>query len=387
MAVTAAMDVEVAELRMAAFRQGWGYLRDHFYDPGFHGVDWDSVGAVFAPRIAGARSDGEMARLMNLMVGELDASHLGYNPGGGGGGPSTGDLGVRLDPAGPAADGSPVVAEVIPLGPAALAGIVAGDVIAAVDGADTGPGVNLNRLLEGRTGEKVVVTVLREGERLEVEVQPASAGQVQALAYRDWVASRRAYVERISGGRLGYVHMPSMSWESYQQLLVDLDADNHGREGVVVDLRNNNGGFVNAYALDVFSRQGYLTMEPRGYPETQARSVLGQRSLEIPTALVVNRNTLSDGEDFTEGYRALRLGPVVGEPTAGWIVFTWNLRLVDGASFRLPRSRIRGVLGDDMERAPRPVDLPVPRPLGESYTGGDVQLDVAVEALLRSLGG
>jgi Tol biopolymer transport system component/C-terminal processing protease CtpA/Prc len=386
-AVTAEMEVEVKDLRMAAFRQGWSYLRDHFYDPGFHGVDWDSVGAAFEPRIAGARSDGEMARLMNLMVGELDASHLGYSPTGGGGAPTTGDLGVRLDPTALAEDGRAVVREVIPLGPAELAGMRPGDVITSVAGLPVTPETNLNRLLEGRTGDKVPVTVTRDGEAVALELRPGSPGQVRSLAYRAWVASRRAYVDRISEGRLGYVHMPSMSWGSYQQLLVDLDAENHARSGVVLDLRNNNGGFVNAYALDVFSRQGYLTMEHRGYPETQARSVLGQRALEAPTVLVVNRNTLSDGEDFTEGYRALQLGPVVGEPTAGWIVFTWNLRLVDGASFRIPRSRIRGVMGDDMERAPRPVDLSVPSPLGESSTGRDVQLDVAVEALLRSLGG
>ena len=122
-------------------------------------------------------------------------------------------------------------------------------------------------------------------------------------------------------------------------------------------------------------------MQTRGYPEANARSMLGQRSLELPTVLVVNQHTLSDGEDFTEGYRALGLGQVVGEPTAGWIVFTWNIGLVDGSGFRMPRSMIRGVDGTNMELAPRPVDVEVIRPMGESYSGSDSQLDAAVRVL------
>jgi C-terminal processing protease CtpA/Prc len=175
--------------------------------------------------------------------------------------------------------------------------------------------------------------------------------------------------------------MRDMGWESYRRLVEDQDAENFGKEGVVIDIRNNHGGFVNAYALDVFSRRGYLTLEIRGYPETAARSLLGQRALEKPTVLVVNQHTLSDGEDFTEGYRTLGLGQVVGVPTAGWIIYTWGGQLVDGSSFRMPRSKVRGHDGEVMERNPRPVDVEVVRPMGESYTGHDSQLDAAVRVL------
>jgi hypothetical protein len=76
---------------------------------------------------------------------------------------------------------------------------------------------------------------------------------------------------------------------------------------------------------------------------------------------------------------------VVGEPTAGWIIYTWNEQLLDGTQFRIPHTRIRGVAGDDMELHPRPVDVPVSRPVGESYTEKDSQLDAAVKELLGSL--
>lgn len=203
----------------------------------------------------------------------------------------------------------------MPLSPAHVAGSISvGDLLVAVDGREPCPGLPLERLLENTVGDRVELRLTRDGETRTVAVRPISTGGERALAYRAWVAGRRAYVDSISGGRIGYVHMPDMGWGSYRQLVVDLDAQNFGRDGVVIDLRNNNGGFVNAYALDVFARQGYLTMEIRGYPAVPARSMLGQRSLEAPTVLVTNQNSLSDAEDFTEGYRALGLGPVVGEP-------------------------------------------------------------------------
>jgi C-terminal processing protease CtpA/Prc len=205
------------------------------------------------------------------------------------------------------------------------------------------------------------------------------------LLYKQWVQQQRDFVDKASGGRLGYVHMFDMSAESLNQLYIDLDADNHAREGVVVDVRNNNGGFVNPYAIDVFARKGYLTMTSRGLPAAPARSQLGQRSLETPTILVTNQHSLSDAEDFTEGYRTLKLGKVVGEPTAGWIIFTSAAQLIDGSSIRLPFSKITDNTGKDMELAPRPVDVPVSRPIGESYTDQNLQLSVAVKELIKQL--
>jgi C-terminal processing protease CtpA/Prc len=105
-----------------------------------------------------------------------------------------------------------------------------------------------------------------------------------------------------------------------------------------------------------------------------------------PTVLVTNQHTLSDGEDFTEGYRTLGLGQVVGEPTAGWIIYTGTSELVDGSTVRMPRTKIRDTRGQVMELNPRPVDIEVERPTGESYLGRDSQLERAVQELLASLG-
>jgi Tol biopolymer transport system component len=383
--VTAEMDVDFDAEKVETFDEGWSYLRDNFYDAQYHGADWQAVRRTFEPYIRGARTRAEHSRLMNMMVGELNGSHLGHGASGTRSGPTSGVLGLRFDRGVYESTGRLRITEVVHLGPAHVAGGMAvGDYVLSVEGTDVGAGTSLDQLLQGKIGDKVDVQVSSQasgaGAR-EVSVQPISYGQERQLVYRGWVEANRAYVDLVSGGKLGYVHMPDMGWGSYLQLITDLDAENFGKEGVVIDIRNNNGGFVNAYALDVFARRGYLTMEVRGYPRTNARSMLGQRALEKPTVLVVNQHTLSDGEDFTEGYRALGLGQVVGEPTAGWIVYTWGLSLVDGASFRMPRSKIRGVAGDVMERNPRPVDVDVVRPMGESYTGRDSQLDAAVRVL------
>lgn len=384
--VTAELEADFDELKVEGFEQGWSYMRDHFYDPQLHGADWDAVRRTFAPQIAGARTRAEYSRLMNMMLGELNGSHLGHSYNSGRSGTSTGAIGLRFDREEYESNGRLLVTEIVPLGPADVEGsIQTGDYVLTVNGTPVDGQTNLDALLEETQGDKVVFGVSGQagGATRAVELRPTSNGAMRQLEYRDWVETKRAYVAANSGDRLGYVHMPSMSAGSLDQLYVDLDAENHDRDGVVVDMRNNNGGFVNAYALDAFARRGYITMETRGFPEANARSMLGQRSLELGTALVVNQHTLSDGEDFTEGYRTLGLGPVIGEPTAGWIIFTWSASLVDGTNVRMPRSRIRGSAGDDMELNPRPVDVEVVRPMGESYSGRDSQLDAAIRALLE----
>jgi tricorn protease len=390
LAVTAEMDVDFSREKFEVFRQAWSYLRDNFYDPHFHGANWDVVRSEYEPLIAGARTPDEMRRLLQLMVGELNASHLGAGAPPNSNPATTGRLGLRFDRREFETNGRLRITEVIPLSPAALPGNVnAGDYLLSVDGRVIDAGTNLDEILNYKTGRRVLLTVSSAADgsgKREVPVRPVSGATERALFYRGWVERNREYVSKASNGRLGYVHMFDMGSASLSQLYIDLDAENHAREGVVIDVRNNNGGFVNVYAIDVLARRGYLTMTLRGQNGAPARTVLGQRSLDRPTILITNQHSLSDAEDFTEGYRSLKLGRVVGEPTAGWIIYTWNQSLIDGTTFRLPRMKITANDGTDMERNPRPVDLEVSRPIGETYTGKDSQLDAAVKELLKQLG-
>lgn len=390
LAVTAEFTSDFAQEKMEVFREAWTLLRDNFYDTNFNGVNWEASRETYGPRVAAAATPDELRRILSLMIGDLNASHLGISGGGGGGGPVVGRLGLRFDRREFESQGRLRVTEIITLGPAAVAGDVrVGDYVRRIGSDEVRAGFSVDEALAHTVNRRVplLVSSTPAGATREVVVKPVDQATEKGLVYRQWVERNREYVLKSSGGRLGYVHMASMSAGALEQLYIDLDAENHDRDGVVIDLRNNNGGFVNAYALDVFARQPYLRMSLRGLPESPARVVLGQRALESPTVLVTNQHSLSDAEDFTEGYRTLKLGPIVGEPTAGWIVYTWNDTLFDGSTLRLPRMRVRAADGTDMENAPRTVDVEVKRPLGEwQATGQDTQLYQAVRTLLRRLG-
>lgn len=384
-ATSAEMDIDFDAEKRVVFDEVWRWQRANFHDPKMNGADWNALRERYRPRVEGARTPDELRVLMNLLVGELNASHSGVRAGGS---PptTTGHVGLAFDRGEYEQHGRLRVSAITPLSPAAVAGgIAVGDYLLAVDGSSLSARSDLAALLDHRIGRETTLKIAASTDghdAHDVKVKPIGARDESALAYRAWVERNREYVARASNGRLGYVHMADMSENSLQCLYLDLDAENSRREGVVVDERNNYGGFVNAYALDVLSRRHYLTMTFRGADPAPARSVLGQRALERPTVLITNRVTLSDGEDFSEGYRALGLGKIVGEPTAGWIIYTSNEPLIDGSSVRLPAITITTAAGEPMEMHPRPVDVPVTRPLGESYRSVDSDLDAAVRTLL-----
>ncbi|RYY46968.1 MAG: peptidase S41 [Chitinophagaceae bacterium] len=382
---TAAMDVDFEKEKMEVFLQIWEVQNKGFYDPAFHGADWAAVKKTYEPLAAGAATGEEFRRIMSMMVGELNASHLGI--GGPAGSFTVGRAGLLFDRLEYENNNRLKIARVVAMGPAALSGkIKVGDYLTAVDGRRITTGVNLDELFDNKINKMLTLSIAPAAGAAsgEVAIRPVNVNAEKDLLYNEWVQQQRAYVNKISNGRLGYVHMIDMSMESLNQLYVDLDVDNQSKEGVVIDVRNNNGGFVNGYAIDVFSRKGYLNMTRRGMATVPARAQLGQRALDAPTILVTNQHSLSDAEDFTEGYRALKLGKVVGEPTAGWIVFTSNITLFDGTLVRLPHSKITDLKGVNMELNPRPVDITVSNPLG--LVNKDNQLQTAVAELLRQIG-
>jgi Tol biopolymer transport system component len=398
-AVTAGLDVDFDTEKLAVFEQGWALLNKRFFDDKFNGRDWTQLREEFRPYVAGAHTPDEMRRVMALMIGELNSSHSGINPP-----PPTADtasaafspapapvgrLGLRFERESYEAGKGLIIREVVPVGPAALEGsIQVGDTLLAIDGAPVNASANLDHLLENKVNKRVVLQIAsaqNSGAKRDAVVRPVALATEKGLLYRSWVEANRAYVERASGGKLGYVHIADMSAQALNQLYIDLDVQNQTKSGVVVDVRDNNGGFVNAYALDVFTRTNYLTMTPRGGKAAPARPTLGQRALGLPTILVTNQDSLSDAEDFTEGYRSLKLGKVVGEPTAGWIIYTSNTPLLDGSVIRVPGIRITGHDGGPMEMHPRAVDVEVERLAGDWLQGKDVQLDRAVKELLAQL--
>ncbi len=388
--IAAELNVDFAAQKAAIYRQAWSIQNDFFYDSLHHGSNWQNVSKQFEPLARGAQTPDELRRVISQMLGELNASHSGIGAPGNQNVTADARTGLRFDRAEYEKSGRLKVSSVIALSPADVSGAVhAGDYVLSVDDTLLTADMNFDRLMLNKIGKRTRLSVSATGLQKDartISILPVNQTTEKRLLYRQWVNQQREYVKKASGGRLGYVHMLDMSAESLNQLYIDLDAENHAREGVVVDVRNNNGGFVNAYALDVLSRKGYMTMTVRGLPSAPARTQLGQRALELPTVLVTNQHSLSDAEDFTEGYRTLGLGKVVGEPTAGWIIYTSSTTLVDGSVMRLPFIKVTDHEGKNMELNPRKVDIAVSRPLGESAQNKDTQLDVAVKTLLDQLG-
>src|SRR6185436_9787759 len=156
-----------------------------------------------------------------------------------------GRLGVRFDRDEFESKGSLRVTEVIPLTPAAITNIKAGEYLVAVDGAAIGARTNLDELLAYKIGKRVVLSIASSADgaqKREVVVRPINGANERNLLYRRWVEDNRAYVAKISNGRLGYIHMADMSAGVLTQLYADLDAENQRRDGIVIDIRNNNGG-------------------------------------------------------------------------------------------------------------------------------------------------
>src|SRR6185369_6671075 len=150
-----------------------------------------------------------------------------------------------------------------------------GEYLATVDGVKIDGTKNLDEQLENKVNKRVALSFSTGADgtgKHEVVVKPVSTGAEKNLLYRQWVETNRAYVEKVSGGKLGYVHLPDMGSGSLAQLYVDLDVQNQGRQGVVVDIRNNNGGFINPYVIDVLARRGYLNMTARGEWTVPGRS-------------------------------------------------------------------------------------------------------------------
>jgi Tol biopolymer transport system component/C-terminal processing protease CtpA/Prc len=391
--LSAELDVDFAHDKPVVFAQAWSLLDRWYADPHFHGANWPAVRSEYEPYALAARTPQEFYRVMSLMIGELNSSHTGIGPAATPGVPryTTGRLAVDWDTAEYERSGRLRVAALVPLGPAVVAGhIAAGDDVLAVDGRTVDRTTDVDELFANRIGKRTEIRVAPHGDAAAartVIVQPVDRPTEEQLRYRAWVASRRAYVERISGGRLGYVHIYDMGPDSLAKFYADLDVQNRAKAGVVVDVRNNTGGFVDPYSVDVLTRREYLTFKSRFGYDSPERTSLGQRALGRPSVLVVNEHSLSDAENFTEAYRQLHAGTVVGVPTAGWIIFTSAASLADGGTVRLPSTLVIAHDGVDMELHPRPVDVRVENPAGAAERGEDPQLAAAVRDLLRRAGG
>lgn len=391
-AFSARFEVDRTALRRQVYEEAWRELDRNFYDPAFHGVDWPALRARYLPLAMGASTREDFEEVQNLLGGELNASHMRFRAAGGGGrAVSTGGLGVEL---GPAADGNGVVVrEVLPDTPAARVDVdlQVGDRILAVNGHRIDPGVNAFDLFADTVKQRVVLQIEGKGGPRDVVVSPVAQDAVREARYGQWVRERRAIVDRLSDGKLGYVHIQGMDEPSLEDFERDLHAAASGRQGLVIDVRNNGGGWTTDYLMAILSVRRHAWTVPRGadpkvraYPDAER---LPLPAWTRPAVALCDQDSYSNAEIFSWAFQTLGRGKVVGTPTFGAVISTGGAQLVDGSFVRLPgRGWFVAGKGVNEENHACVPDVVVAQPPQQDLSASeDAQLAKAVETLLAEL--
>ena len=370
------------------FDQSWRILANYFYDPQFHGVNWQSIREKYRPMVAHVAMKEDLYALISLMLGELNSSHLGIS--GPGRTPSelTADLGILFDETyrGPGLK----IAEILKRGPADKRGIhlQPGDLLLSIDRVPLNDQANLSRLLNGKAGETVLLEVTSNPAdpkaSRKFELQPIARTQAAELMYERWITRNAQMVHQLSNGRLGYVHIPSMDEAGLERFIRGLYSDTFDKEGLVLDIRYNGGGYIHDEVLTYLSGKEHTYFKQRDGGEGLVVRQHHRRWTK-PSVLLINNRSFSDAEVFPSAYRTLGLGKLVGQPTGGSVIFTYQTTLIDGSTFRIPRTGVYTLKGVNMEREGVMPDVLVEPMHDEAARGVDSQLSKAVEVLLRDV--
>jgi tricorn protease len=371
------------------FEQAWRNERDLFYDPGLHGMPWKSVHDRYAAWLPAVGSRSELNVLIGEMIGEMNVSHSFV-----GGGfesvrpmpkPRIGSLGADLAWDGTVfrikhllpgdgfsfADRSPLLEPGL--------GVHEGDALLSIDGEPLRGDQDPNALLIGKGGKEIVLSVgpTADASKAKTVRVKAMLSDVDARYY-DWVAARRAFVDKAGAGKLGYVHLPDMESSGIRELTKWLYA-NLDKDGLVIDVRYNHGGIVSGQVLERLTRVIFEFDQGRyGAPQPYHRFGYSGRLV-----VLCNEDTSSDGEYFCTGFKFMKLGPVLGTRTWGGYMAVAGPPVLDGGTVAFP---VEGSFapGEDKwlpDGTGFTPDILVPEDPAAFAAGRDNQLERAVAVL------
>jgi tricorn protease len=378
------------------FKEAWRRQRDYFYDPGLHGVDWPAVLEKHIPLVERVTDRNELSDLIGQMTGELSALHI-YIWGGdarrGSDDIEAASLGAvltrderaggyrvdhiyRSDPDYPGS--------LSPLARPGL-GISEGDIIEALNGVDILSAPDPALLLKNQAGRQVLLTVKSTPSRetKDVIVEPMTPRDARNLRYDEWEYTRRLRVEDLSDGDIGYVHLRAMSGSNYSEWVRNFYPV-FDRKGLIVDVRHNGGGNIDSWVLEKLMRRAWFYWKSRtGKPYWNM-----QYAFRGHVVVLCNEWTSSDGEAFTEGFRRLGLGKVIGTRTWGgeiWLSSS-HFRLVDKGTATSAESGVYGPEGEWLiEGHGVDPDIVVDNLPHGTFKGEDAQLDAAISHLKEEI--
>lgn len=388
----------------AIFDLAWRTMRDNFYDDRLGNRDWDAVRMKYLGMATQAVDAATLSTVVNMMLGELNGSHLGFystedmperfrSPASSGT-PSatrwtevTGYLGLRFDPAyaGPGLK----VRDVMPHGPAdhIHSRILAGETVVSIEGEKVDRTTDLARLLDGPPNRDATLIVAgKDGKERTVVIRTIPYPQPAAMRltlYKKWVDDNRAAVDKLSGGKLGYLHIDAMGMPSFHRFQMELFDVASGKDGLIIDVRENGGGSTADHLLTCLAQPVHALTVPRGgskpgYP--QDRKIYA--TWNKPIVVMCNQNSFSNAEIFSHAIKTIKRGRLVGVPTAGGVISTGATQIMDAGMLRLPfRGWFLANDGQDMELNGAVPDVVIWNQPGEMPAGKDVQLEKAVETL------
>ncbi len=365
------------------FNHVWRQMKDKFYKTDMHGVDWEAYKEVYAQFLPYINNNYDFADVLSEMLGELNASHTGaiYRPRSTA--LPTASLGLFYDES-YEGDGLKIK-EIMAQGPLTLKKneVTAGCIIERIDGVKIEKDTDYFPLLEGKEDKPVRLSVVTPaGKRLEVTVKACSMSKENDLLYKRWVKRCRDEVDKLSGGRIGYVHVKGMNSESFREVYSELLGRCRNKEAVIVDTRHNGGGWLHDDLATLLSGKEYQRFMPRG-------QYVGSDPFNKwikPSCVLVCEDNYSNAHGFPWVYKELGIGKLIGAPVPGTMTAVWWENQIDPTIvFGIPQVGCMDMRGNYMENTQLQPDIEVYNAPEESLTGKDTQLEAAVEEMLKEI--
>jgi len=381
------------EMQRMVFRQIWRTMRDKYYDATLNHKDWNKVRETYEEIATNAVDTRIFDRTINMLLGELNGSHLGYRsaakaPSFDTGLEHTAHLGVKFN-----SDYNGTgwqIKHVIKGSSASLTKslLKINEVILSIDGLKIEKSMDETVLLNGPLKRDIRLTVKgTDDKERTVTIRPMSYDAIRKLLYAEWLAYNRKMAHKLSNDKVGYLHVSSMNWEEFQKFKEQVFKEGLNRDALIIDVRDNGGGFTTDHLLTVLCQPRHAICLPRGgnkrgYPFS--RQVYS--NWFKPVIVLCNQNSYSNAEIFSHAIKTLGRGKVVGVQTAGGVISTGRQNILGRGDLRIPfRGWYNVDSGEDMELQGAMPDITIwPLP-GEMESGKDVQLETAVQAVLKEV--
>ena len=381
---TAEMELDEAAERAYMFDRVRRQEAKRFYEKNMHGVDWAKMTKAYEKFLPYINNNYDFSELLSELLGELNVSHTGSGYRSRARGEATAELGVLLN-MNYSKDGL-LVDEVLEKGPFdnVRSKLKAGMIIEKIDGQAVKAGEDYYPLLRGKSGKRVLFSIYDPStkERWDEVIEPISKGAMSGLLYRRWVKQRAADVDRLSGGRLGYVHISSMDDPSFRSVYADILGKYNDREGIVIDTRFNGGGRLHEDIEILFSGKKYFTQVVRGREACDMPS----RRWNKPSIMLTCEANYSNAHGTPWVYQHQGIGKVVGMPVPGTMTsVSWETLQDPTLYFGIPIVGYRLPDGGYLENKQLEPDVKIANSPEKIIKGEDEQLETAVKELLKEI--